>query len=136
MPTHAVIPFTVTGWEPTPYEEELPGPRLFRVTVRKTYNGALVADSVGQLLMCVADGDNLAAGAGFVISERVSGSLEGRAGSFVLQAWGVSGGDEQTTAGHIVPGSGTGALAGLTGSLTIAVTDDGDHTLLLDYTIA
>lgn len=136
MPTHATIPFDVTGWEPTPYEEDLPGPRLFRVTVRKAFRGVLAADSIGELLMCVADGENLTAGAGYVISERVIGSLDGRAGSFVLQHWGVSGGGEQTTAGHIVPGSGTGELVGLTGSLTIAVTADGDHTLTLDYTIA
>src|SRR5262252_11094694 len=84
--------FRVTGWDPKPYEEGEPGPSLFRVAVSKTFDGDLKGESRGELLMCVADGDNIAAGAGYVISERVVGSLGGRAGSFVLQHWGVSGG--------------------------------------------
>ena len=136
MPSHTIVPFDVTGWEASPYDADVPGPRLSRVTVRKTYRGALSGDSVGELLMCIADENDLTAGAGYVISERVIGLLDGRAGSFVMQHWGVSGNGAQTTAGHIVPGSGTAGLAGIDGTLTIAVTDDGAHTLILDYTQA
>lgn len=35
--------------------------------------------------------------------------------------------------GHVVPGSGTGELAGLTGEIEISVAEDGTHTLTLDY---
>ena len=135
MPSHTIVPFDVTGWEASPYDADVPGPRLSRVTVRKTYRGALSGDSVGELLMCIADENDLTVGAGYVISERVIGSLDGRGGSFVMQHWGVSGNGAQTTAGHIVPGSGTGELTALTGTLTIAVGDDGAHTLALEYSL-
>jgi hypothetical protein len=127
------IPFRVTAWNPVPYEEGEPGPSLSRVTIRKSFDGDLKGESRGELLMCVADGKNLEAGAGYVISERVVGSLGGREGSFVLQHWGVSGGGmAQQAAGHIVPGSGTGALTGLRGRMEI-VTEQGAHALMLDY---
>ena len=126
--------FRVTGWDPKPYEEGEPGPSLFRVAVRKSFDGDLKGESRGELLMCVADGDNLAAGAGYVISERVVGTLGGRAGSFVVQHWGVSGGgQDQHTAGHVVPGSGTAGLAGLTGRTEIVTDASGKHALMLDY---
>jgi hypothetical protein len=42
---------------------------------------------------------------------------------------------EPRTAGHIVPGSGTGELVGLTGEVQIMVGAGGEHTLTLDYEI-
>jgi hypothetical protein len=136
MTIHVVVSFDVTGWEPSPYEEEVPGPRLFRVKVRKAFRGELEAESSGELLMCVGDPANLAAGAGYVVSERVVGRLGHREGSFVLQHWGVSGGGRpQSTAGHVVPGSGTGQLVGLTGTITIDADATGAHALTLDYEI-
>jgi hypothetical protein len=134
MAMRTTSPFKVTGWDSKPYEEGEPGPSLFRVAVSKIFEGDLKGESRGELLMCMADGDNIAAGAGYVISERVVGSLGGRAGSFVLQHWGVSGGAQgQHAAGHIVPGSGTGDLAGLTGRLEIVTDASGKHALMLEY---
>ena len=50
---------------------------------------------------------------------------------------GVSGaGGPQRTGGHVVPGSGTGDLRGLSGSIEISVDSDGAHTLTLDYELA
>ncbi len=131
---HTVIPFQVIGWEPV--ETETPtegGPALARTTVKKTFSGALVAESTATLLTCVAA--DPAAGAGYVASEQVVGALDGREGTFVLQHGGLSGpGVEPYTFGHVVPGSGTGALAGLTGTIAIANGPEG-HTLTLDYTL-
>lgn len=77
------------------------------------------------------------AGAGYVVSERVTGKLEGRAGTFVIQHGGVMGaGTAPRTFGHIVPGSGTGGLAGLAGTVTIDRAADGTHTMTLDYDLA
>ena len=132
--TRVIIPFEVTGWDQIPYEEETQGPRLFRVKVRKTFRGDLVGESTGELLMCMADPSDFKAGAGYVVSERVVARLKGRAGTFVLQHWGMSGGGRPPkTAGHVVPGSGTGELAGLTGELEFAVDSNRAHTLTLDY---
>ncbi|MDH4044567.1 MAG: DUF3224 domain-containing protein [Gemmatimonadota bacterium] len=81
MPTRATATFTVTGWDPTPYDEDVAGPRLSRATVRKTFLGDLTAESTAQLLMCQADLSDLSAGAGYVASERVVGRLGDRRGS-------------------------------------------------------
>lgn len=134
MSTHATAHFDVTGWDETPYDEPDSGPRLARVTVRKTFRGDLEGESTAELLMCQADPVDFLAGAGYVASEQVSGQLGGRSGSFVMQHGGVSGGDTPPrTFGHIVPGSGAGDLVGLYGSVEISRTEAGKHTLTLDY---
>jgi hypothetical protein len=137
MTIRAIASFDVTGWDQTPYEEEAKGPQLSRATVRKTFRGDLAGESTAELLMCQADPSDLSSGAGYVASERVVGCLGDRAGSFVLQHWGLSGrGDPPRTSGHVVPGSGTGELAGLSGDVEISVGADGSHTLTLQYDIA
>ncbi len=86
--------------------------------------------------MCQADPSDLSSGAVYVASERVVAQLGGRAGTFVLQHWGLSGGGgPQKAVGHVVPGSGTGELAGLSGEVEISVDANGGHTLTLDYDI-
>ena len=85
--------------------------------------------------MCQADTSDLGAGAGYVASERVTGRLGDREGTFVMQHCGVSLAGNQSTGGHVVPGSGTGGLEDLTGDVVIAVDADGAHTLTLDYEI-
>ncbi len=127
--------FDVTSWDQETYDAELAdGPSLARATVRKTYRGALEGEGVAQLLTCQADPADLAAGAGYIASEEFRGQLDGHQGSFVMQHWGLSGGGSQPrTAGHIVPGSATGALAGLTGTLQIDVDTEGKHSITLDY---
>lgn len=133
MPIRVTAAFDVTGWESAPYEADVPGPRLDRVLVRKRFRGELEGESNGQLLMCQAVPGRLEAGAGYIVAERFIGRLGGRSGSFVMHHWGVSGdGRPPRTGGHVVPGSGTGELAGLTGTLEIAVGKEG-HRLVLDY---
>lgn len=134
MSTRATASFDVTGWDQSAYEEPAEGPRLARVTVRKVFRGELEGKSTGELLMCQTAPDDLAAGGGYVVSERVVGRLAGRTGTFVLQHGGLGGaGTAMHTFGHVVPGSGTGELAGLRGEIAIRVAEDGGHTLTLDY---
>ena len=137
MTTRAVSSFKVTGWDQTPYGEQAPGQLLSRATVGKSFEGDMVAESTAELLMCQADQKDLSAGAGYVASELVTGRIGDRAGTFVMQHWGLSGGgDASQTAGHVVPGSGTGQLAGLSGTVEIQVDASGAHTLTLEYDIA
>ena len=100
--------FEIAGWEQAPYDEPADGPPLTRATVRKAYAGALAGESVAELLTC----GELA----YMANERVTGTLEGRAGTFVLQHGAWEGGGW----GFVVPGSGTDALAGLRGSVVVA----------------
>ncbi|MEE9207341.1 MAG: DUF3224 domain-containing protein [Gemmatimonadota bacterium] len=135
MKIHATSSFDVTGWEQASYDDGVAGPALSRATVRKAFTGDLSGDSTAELLMCQADTSDLGAGAGYVASERVTGRLGDREGTFVIQHWGVSVGGNQSAGGHVVPGSGTGDLAGLTGDIVISVDPAGAHTLTLDYEI-
>ncbi len=136
MTIRATSSFQVTGWDQTPYGEESEGPLLSRATVRKSFRGDLTGESTAELLMCQADPSDLAAGAGYMASERVVGRLGDRSGSFVMQHWGLSSSAGERTGGHIIPGSGTDELAGLSGTVEISVSADGAHTLVLDYDIA
>ncbi len=112
MPTKITATFEVTGWDETPYHEPADGPKLSQATVTKRFTGALEATSSAQLLTCVAGDDN----AGYIGSERITGSLDGRVGTFVIQHGGAVGGPEIRQFGWVVPGSGTGDFTGLNGS--------------------
>ena len=65
-----------------------------------------------------------------MVSERVTGRLGGRAGTFVMQHGGLAAPEaEPQSFGSIVPGSGTGALAGLRGTVVFGA----DHTITLEF---
>lgn len=104
---------------------------LGRLSLDKTFAGDLVATSTGEMLsaMTAVEGS-----AGYVAIERVSGTLAGREGSFVLQHSGTMDRGGQTLSISVVPDSGTGGLTGLTGRMTIAVAA-GKHSYELLYTL-
>lgn len=125
--------FDVTGWDPSPpFDQPSEGPELTRITIRKAFQGDIEGESKGEGLFCgMSDPE---AGAGYVVSERVTGRLGDRQGSFVIQHGGLMGpAMAPRTFGHVVPGSGTGDLAGLSGEVEIGRSDDGAHTLALTY---
>jgi hypothetical protein len=127
--TEVRIPFEVTGWEPEPLELGKPGPVTFgRVTLRKTFSGPLTGTGV-VAMTSAALGE---APVGYVAVELVTGTLDGRSGSFVLQHTGVVEGSDGASRGLILPGTGTGELAGLRGSMSITH-DDSGAVLTLDY---
>ena len=135
MSKRAIASFTVTNWDPKPYGEGS-GPHLSRTAVSKDFSGDLDGTSTGELLTCQADPADLSAGAGYVASEVVTGTLTNRTGTFVLQHMGISGGGyAPRSLGHVVPGSGTGGFVGITGSAEFKVDADGSHTLILEYTL-
>lgn len=129
----ATAPFDVTAWEPASSDRPDAGPELSRVVIRKSFQGGdLEGESEGEALFCGASRPE--AGAGYVVSERVTGRLDGRQGTFVIQHGGLMGpGMAPRTFGHIVPGSGTGELVGLAGEVEIERSADGTHTMRLDY---
>ncbi len=124
-PTTITVAFEITGWDETPYDEPADGPKLTRATLTKRFRGALDATSVTELL--TAQGD---ASRGYVANERVSGTLDGRSGTFVLQHGGVADASGQRAFGHVVPGSGTGALRGLRGDAVYAHDEAGARLTL------
>ncbi len=130
MEISTVASFEVTAWEQG--EPEGNAPTLSTAVVRKRYSGSLAGDGKANLMMCQADLKDMSAGAGYIASEVVNGILQGRSGGFVMHHWGTSVGGSKKTGGHIVPGSGTGELAGLTGTVEISVDDEGAHSLKIE----
>src|SRR5271169_1850521 len=89
-----------------------------RMSIDKHFKGDLVARSIGQML---SSSTEVQGSAGYVAMERVSGTLKGGHGTFVLQHNGaMNRGVTQLTI-SVVPDSGTGELVGLAGTMTITV---------------
>ena len=111
--TRAKAGIEVTEWEPEPFDEAETGPKLVRIKVRETFSGDISGTGRPAILQALsADGS-----ASFVALERVTGSVGGRSGSFVLQDTGAVAADGTVTGEwFVVAGSGTGQLAGLSGA--------------------
>jgi hypothetical protein len=108
------------------------GPLMGRLTINKTFSGDLRATSKGEMLSA---GTAVKGSAGYVAMERVTGTLHGKSGSFVLQHSGtMNRGAPQLTV-SVVPDSGTDALTGLSGTLSIQIAD-GKHSYAMDYEIS
>lgn len=106
---------------------------LGRFEFDKQFHGDLVAVSRGAMLSA---GDPGAGSAGYVVIEIVEGRIGDREGRFALQHHGVMVAGEATLTVAVVPGSGTGDFAGITGDLELTVDDDGTHRYDLDYNVA
>lgn len=105
---------------------------LARLSLDKRYSGPLDAIGQGEML---ADGGGGRKDGAYVAMERVTGTLHDRAGSFALVHRALMrDGKPQDWTVVVVPGSGTGALAGLEGSLRITV-EQGMHFYDLEYTL-
>jgi hypothetical protein len=70
--------------------------------------------------------------AGYVAIERISGTLHGRTGTFVLQHTGTMTRGALQLSITVVPDSGTGQLAGLAGKMDIQIAD-GKHSYDFAY---
>jgi hypothetical protein len=104
---------------------------LGRMTIDKQFHGDLEASSKGQMLTGMG---SVKGSAGYVAIEQVTGTLQGRAGTFILQHTGVMDRGAPRLAIAVVPDSGTGQLEGLAGTMTID-TADGKHAYAFTYTV-
>jgi len=101
-----------------------------RFSIDKQFHGALEATSKGEMLSA----GNPASAAGYVAIEKVTGKLDGRSGSFVLQHNATIDHGKQNLNIIVVPGSGTGELSNITGKLEIVI-ESGKHSYVFDYTL-
>jgi hypothetical protein len=102
---------TVHTYEPTAYDAPAQGPVLTRIHVEESFSGDIAGDGAVEFLQAAhADGS-----ASFVGIERVSGSVGGREGTFLLQDAGTVDGNIVSGDWFVIPDSGTGALSGLRG---------------------
>lgn len=99
---------------------------LGRLRVAKTFEGDLVGAGRAEMLSV---GTAVEGSAGYVAIDLITGSLDGREGTFVLQHSGLMARGTPTLTVTVVPDSGTGDLAGLTGTFEIGA----DHSYVLTY---
>ncbi len=105
---------------------------LGRMSIEKTFSGELSATSQGEMLTAVTPVEG---SAGYVAIEQVTGTLSGRNGRFVLQHFGTMSQEQNFLLLEVVPNSGTGELAGLSGKMSIRI-EDGQHFYEFDYELA
>lgn len=105
---------------------------LGRMLIDKQFHGELEAASKGQML---AAGTDVKGSAGYVAIERVAGTLHGRRGGFMLQHHGIMARGAGQLTVTVIPDSGTDQLTGLSGTMTITITD-GKHLYDFDYALA
>jgi Protein of unknown function (DUF3224) len=130
MPSHATGTFEVK-LTPEGEGDTAEGSTLGRMTLAKQFHGDLDGTSKGEMLTAGTEVKN---SAGYVAIERVTGMLNGRAGSFVLQHSGTLMRGAPTQSITVVPDSGSGQLAGITGKMIITIVD-GKHSYDFEYTL-
>lgn len=104
---------------------------LARMSIAKKYAGDLDGSGVGQMMACGSP----ASGSGvYVAIERVTAAVGGKSGSFALHHRGIMEDGKPTLEIRVVPGSGTGALVGVTGELRIEVVEK-QHYYEFEYSL-
>lgn len=107
--------------------------KLGRMSLDKQYHGDLVGTSKGEMLSAMGE----AQGSGAAVAvERVSGTLDGRSGSFSLYHVGVMvGGTPKFWRINVAPDSGTDGLKGIQGELKIII-EGKTHSYEFEYELA
>jgi hypothetical protein len=127
MKQHARGTFTVAVLPLSP----APADGLSRYSINKEIHGELEATTKGEMFSA---GDPKAGVAGYVAIEVVTGTLQGKHGSFALQQMATMDASGSKMTVVIVPGSGTGDFKGITGTFTIQIAD-GRHSYDLEYAL-
>jgi hypothetical protein len=110
--TRADAIITIHKYEPSAYDEPAEGPLLTRIHAEESFSGHISGDGVVEFLQAArADGS-----ASFVGIERVTGTVAGRTGTFLLQDAGTVQDNIVNGDWFVIPGSATGGLSGLRGT--------------------
>jgi hypothetical protein len=118
--------------KPAPAGEGAGRVAVGRMLIDKQYSGGLTGIGQGEMLSA---GNPAAGSAAYVAIEHVTATLGPLSGSFALQHAGVMHAGDSQLSISIVPGSGTGELAGIEGTLKIEIIER-QHYYELDYTLA
>jgi hypothetical protein len=123
--------FEITMQGEPPYEE-VDGVSFGRASFDKRFTGPLSGTGKVQMLAARTPIENSGA---YVALERITGTLDGKPGSFATVHMGIMTRGTRSLTLTIVPDSGTGDLKGIAGRMDIHVVD-GKHHYEVDYTLA
>jgi hypothetical protein len=104
---------------------------ISRMVLDKQYHGDLEGTSKGQML---AVGSAKSSGV-YAAIETFTGTLQGKVGSFSLHHTGIMTKSGPSLSINVVPDSGTGQLAGISGKMNIVIAPDGKHGYEFEYTL-
>lgn len=125
---HAEGTFDVKN-TPLTADDVLAGTAIGRYGLDKQFQGDLEGTSKGEML---GAGNPATGTAGYVAIEQVTGTLHGRTGSFAMQHFGTMEDNKFELVVKVVPGSGTGDLLGISGTMIIKIVG-GKHSYQFDY---
>jgi hypothetical protein len=131
MPTRAKGDFDVK-LTPLGTDDKTEDATVGRMSISKQLHGDLEGTSKGQMLTASTD---VKGSAVYVAIERITGTLHGRSGSFLLHHTGIMTRGAPHLTISVVPDSGTGQLVGLAGQMEIIMAD-GKHSYDFEYTLA
>jgi Protein of unknown function (DUF3224) len=129
MAAQATATFKIKSWDEDRYDELGDGAGLSRASVTQAFSGDIEGDGSVQWLMCYRPDKT----ADFVGLQRLTGKIGGRSGTVVLTTVGVFDGREARGEWSIVPGSGTGELAGVRGEGGFTAPTGGEPAAQLEY---
>ena len=111
-------------------QDEGPDAPVGRMTIDKQFEGDLAGTSKGTMVM--ASSSSVKGSAGYVAIEKVTGTLNGRRGSFYLQHNGTMTRGAGELSINVIPDTGTDDLVGLRGKMNIIIAD-GQHSYEFEY---
>lgn len=101
-----------------------------KYSFQKTFKGDLEATSKVDMLSAGSDNGS----GGYVAIEGVTGTLNGRSGTFVLMHTGTRSKTSAQLTVTVIPGCSTGDLIGLEGKLTINIVGK-EHSYVFEYSL-
>jgi hypothetical protein len=130
MPNHATGTFEVklTPLDPAFKAEDN---SIGRYSIDKQFRGALEATSKGEMLSGMG---TVKGSGGYVAIERITGTLDGRTGTFILQHNGTMQNGIYHLNVIVIPDSGTAQLTGLQGTMEIII-KDAKHSYDFTYSL-
>jgi hypothetical protein len=130
--SHATGPFDVKMSPQKPDNPIEEAANIARMTGDKQWHGDLEGTSKVVMLATPPD----AKGSGiYVALERVTCTLKGRNGTFLLHHTGIMNRGVPELSISVAPDSGTGQLAGITGKMMINIAPGGKHSYDFEYTL-
>ncbi len=129
MSTEASCVFKMIGWDEKTLHEFDDGSKITQVSVKKNYSGDLEAEGLLEYVMIYRT-DGIVEYSGY---ERITGSLQNKTGSFVIEDRGQFNHGKATSTLTIITGSGADELSGLSGGGSYDLGHAEEHPLTINY---